>query len=268
MGSRVLLHPHCSLAFLYTERPGWWQWLFRRIIKLTNGVVALSSEWLQLRSIVPTCRVYYLPNAIDLAPYRLIAQERLAHVKCNGSLRILYLGYLGRAKGSFDLVEAARLALSDGENLSFDLVGDELTPGEGRLVREFVDNAQLNGNVRVHPPAQGAGKLAFFRNADAFVYPSYYEGMPMAVLEAMACGLPIVATSVGGLPDLVQDSVNGILVAPRRPEQLAAALHKLASDSPLRQAMQMKSYQFASEQYDMEKHVAQLVDIYRAALSY
>ncbi len=267
MGSRVLLHPHCSLALLYTERPGWWQWLFRRIINLTNGVVALSSEWLRLRSIVPTCPVYYLPNAIDLTPYCPIAQGRLARGQNNGSLRILYLGYLGRAKGTFDLIEAARLALAAGANLSFDLVGDELTPGEGRLVRECVDDARLNGTVRVHPPAHGAEKLAFFRDADVFIYPSYYEGMPMAVLEAMACGLPIVATNVGGLPDLVHDNINGILVPPRRPAQLAAALHQLASDGPARQAMQLKSFQFASEQYDMEKHVAQLVNIYRAALS-
>lgn len=84
----------------------------------------------------------------------------------------------------------------------------------------------------------------------------------MAVIEAMACGLPIVATNVGGLPDLVQDGVNGVLVEPGRPAQLVAALHRLAIDRELVQSMQLKSHQFASEQYDMEKHVAELLDIY------
>lgn len=267
LGKRVLLHPHCSLSVLYTGRSGWWQRLFRRVIKLTDGVVALSHEWIQLRSIVPTCRVYDLPNAIDLAPYCPIAQERLARVKSNGALKILYLGYLGRAKGSFDLIEAAKQAISEGMALSVDLVGDELTSGEGRLLRECVDDARLNGHVRVHLPALGAEKLAFFRGADVFVYPSYHEGMPIAVLEAMGCGLPVVATRVGGLPDLITDGVNGILVEPGRPDQLVAALHKLSIDNKLRCSMQQKSYQLVLEHYDIEQHVTQLVGIYRAVLS-
>jgi glycosyltransferase involved in cell wall biosynthesis len=191
----------------------------------------------------------------------------MAQVKSNGSLRILYLGYLGKAKGSFDLMEAAKKALSDGVAVSFDLVGDELTPGEGRLLRECVDAAKLNGNVKVHPPVSGLQKLAFFRGADVFIYPSYHEGMPMAVLEAMGCGLPIVATRVGGLPDLVVDGVNGVLVEPGRPDQLATALGRLSVDDELCHSMQQKSYQFAVEQHDMEQCVTRLVDIYKAVLS-
>ena len=63
--------------------------------------------------------------------------------------------------------------------------------------------------------------------ADIFVYPSYHEGMPMAVIEAMACRLPVVATNVGGLPDLIQDHVTGILVKPGCPDQVIEALRAL-----------------------------------------
>lgn len=266
-GGRVLLHPHCSLSALYVGRPGWWRWLIRRIIGWTDGIVALSSEWDQLRSIVPGCRIYHLPNAIDLTPYRGIAEERVSHVGESTPLAVLYLGYVGKAKGSFDLLEAAREVRSRGVDASFDLVGDELTSGEYEQLRKRVDESGLNGHVRLHAAAYGSDKIAFLRKADVFVYPSYHEGMPIAVLEAMACGLPVVATRVGGLPDLVTDGANGLLVEPGKPDQLATALQKIFLENGLRRPMQRKSREIAFERYDIEQRVAQLVDIYKAALS-
>lgn len=265
-GSRVLLHPHCSLSILYTDRPGWWRWLFRRAINLTDGVIALSSEWTQVSQIVPGSRVFFLQNAIDLAPYQSIAQERMAHPKQDGGVHILYLGYFGRAKGSFELLEAAQRISSEGVEAFFDLVGSEMVSGELDLLLQQIDAANLNRIVKIHPPVFDAEKLACFREADIFVYPSYYEGMPMAVIEAMASGLPIVATRVGGLPDLVKQGVNGILVEPGRSDQLADALRKVATDPQLSHSMQDKSAQIAREQYDIEQHVLKLVEIYAQSI--
>ncbi len=266
-GSRVLLHPHCSLSVLYSERSKWWRWFFKRVIHLSNNIVVLSNEWLQLRSIVPGCQVYYLPNAIDIKQYRNTAENRLAEVTRKEQCRILYLGYIGRAKGSFDLLEAASIVHSQRKDVVFDLVGGELTPGELARLREGIKQKGLESCVRLHLPAYDTEKLGFFQEADIFVYPSYYEGLPVAVLEAMACGLPIVATRVGGLPDLIQDDVNGILVEPGDPDQLASALCRLVIDHKLRLTMQRENYQLACTQYDIEQHTTQLISIYKTVLS-
>lgn len=267
LGSRVLLHPHCSFSVLYTERSKLWQWLFRQVIRLTDGIIALSKEWEQVNAVDSTCRIYSIPNAIDLNFYRDIARKRLEKTCEEGRLNILYLGYLGRAKGSFDVIDAAREIQSQGIDIIFNLVGDELSPGEQEHLQEQINTYKIHKLVRVFPPAFDSEKLTFFRNADVFIYPSYHEGMPIAVLEAMACGLPIVATRVGGLPDLINEGVNGILMDPGKPDQLAAALNKLFADKELRYSMQQRSYQLVSEQYDIEKRVSQLVEIYKSVSS-
>ena len=250
-----------------------------RLPRLCDGIVALSHEWEQLRAVVPTCRgrrpcrIYALPNAIDRAPYADIARDHMAGRPVaspndkGAPLRALYLGYLGKAKGSHDLVEAARELQAAGEPVSFDLVGDELAPGELEPLRQHIESAGVGDHVRLHQAVYGADKLACFRDADLLVYPSYHEGMPMAVLEAMACALPIVATRVGGLPDLVIDEFNGLLVEPGRPEQLAKAIRRLAASEDLRHTLGVHSYQLVLERFDMEQRVQQLVDIYGAVLA-
>ena len=266
VGSRVLLHPHCSLEALYTGRPGWWQWYFRQVIRMTDGVIALSEEWNQVSEIVPGTPVYSLVNAVDLDLYQPVAQAHLAQARASGPAHVLYLGYLGQAKGTFDLVEAARLVLANRQDVVFDLVGGDLTPGEKALVQQKVAASGLDGQVHVDPPAYDEAKLAHLREADIFVYPSYHEGMPMAVLEAMACALPVVATRAGGLPDLVHDGANGLLAEPGRPDQLAGALQKLLDDEPARQAMAAESYRMARDCYGIEQHVEKLVAAYQATV--
>lgn len=262
-GCQVLLHPHCSLLVLYTNRSKIWQWYFRQVIRQAHGVVALSQEWLQLSKIVPGCQVYYLPNSVDIKIYQPALENHLSETEKAAGKRILYLGYVGKAKGSFDLLDAAALIRARGIEMTFDLVGSELTSGELGLLQEKVRDLNLEGFVRLNAPAFDAQKLAFFQNADIFVYPSYHEGIPMAVLEAMASGLPVVASGVGGLPDIVKDGINGILVEPGQPDQLASALCCLADQHELRRSMQKMSFQFVTDKFSLEQHVAQLVSIYQ-----
>ena len=265
-GSRALLHTHCSLPALYTSRPGWWRWFLRWVVRLSSGVIALSSEWQELAQIVPGRPVYLLENAIDLAPYQAIAQERRGRQAQEHPLHVLYLGYIWKAKGSFDLVEAARQVSLENKQVVFELVGSELRPPELQQLAALIQESGLEGVVSLHPPVYSEDKLACFRRAGLFVYPSYSEGMPMAVIEAMASGLPVVASSAGGLPDLVQDGVTGLLVEPGKPEQLAAALGKLIHDPALRQSMGENGACLAAQRFDIEQHAARLVEIYDRSL--
>ncbi len=265
-GSKILIHPHCSLAALYTDRPERWQKYVRWVLKRTDGLIALSKEWKQIEQILPGLPVFLLPNAINQDDYRLIAQSRINKSPARSVKNVLYLGYLGKTKGTFDLVEAARLVLTRRSDVIFHLVGGELARGEREALQQKINALGLNGNVRLHEPVEYAEKLEYFRQADIFVYPSYYEGMPMAVIEAMASGLPVVASNVGGLPDLVMDNENGLLTPPGDPWSLSDSLNVLLDNVNLCHAMQQKSSKLAAEKYDIEKLVDELIRIYAVYL--
>jgi glycosyltransferase involved in cell wall biosynthesis len=142
----------------------------------------------------------------------------------------------------------------------------EQVKGDIEQLNSQIVSAGLEQFIRIYSSVVGAEKLELFRSADIFVYPSHHEGMPMAVIEAMACGLPIVATKVGGLPDLVSPDVNGLLVPAGKPDQLANAIRQLVVDPQMRHAMQVGSFRLVQEKFDVEKLVLRLLGIYQAIL--
>ncbi len=179
--------------------------------------MVLSREWEEIGKILPDKKIFILPNAIDLELYKHIAIDRFAKPKTTGKIIVFYLGYLGKPKGTYDLLHAARIITSQRQDVFFDLVGDELEVGDREQLQQEIKSAQMEEHVRVHPAVFDQRKLDYFRDADIFVYPSYHEGMPMAVIEAMASGLPVIATRTGGLPDLVTHGENGILTPAGQP---------------------------------------------------
>lgn len=148
--------------------------------------------------------------------------------------RILYVGLLTPRKGVLDLLEASRILSADGVPHDVWLLGG--TPDEGPAAA-----------VPVHAAAEGRAALLGTRPpdempqayaaADVFCLPSWWEAMPLSVLEAMAAGLPVVATDVGDVSRAVEDGKTGYVVPPKSPERLAGALESLLTDLDLRQRM-------------------------------
>jgi glycosyltransferase involved in cell wall biosynthesis len=256
--TRVVLAPHCSYARLLRGNR-LWRAYSRFVLRRCNGLIALSKEWLALQQWLPDCLVEYLPNAIDLKPYRSLPRPRADDD--GGGVRILFLGHIGRDKGSFDLVEAARQlkgTLHPGP-WQIEIRGETLLAGELEEVQQAITELVLQDQIQIRPPVFGADKVACLARADLFVLPSHHEGMPISVIEAMAAGLPVVATNVGGIPDLVTDGENGLLVQPGQPADLAETLAGLMGDPGRRTVMGLAGRQRASERHDLDARVPALV---------
>jgi len=148
--------------------------------------------------------------------------------------RILYVGLLTPRKGVLDLLAASRLLRERGAPHEMWLLGG--TPDEGPAAEAEV-RAGLDGRERLLGTRAPEQMPAEFAAADVFCLPSWWEAMPLSVLEAMAAGLPVVATDVGDVSRAVADGVTGHVVPVRDPEKLADALEPLLTDPKLRRRM-------------------------------
>ncbi|QLL06565.1 FkbM family methyltransferase [Mycobacterium vicinigordonae] len=165
-----------------------------------------------------------LNNAVPI-PSQAIVQSDVDR------LHAVSLGRLGVRKGSYDLIDAVgKLDPSLRGRLSLTLAGD----GDVEEVRAAVQAAGLSETIHVAGWLDPAARDLLLCSAHIFVLPSYDEGLPMALLEAMAYGLAPVATPVGSIGDAITDRVNGLLVEPGRPGEIAAALTELLKDDTLR----------------------------------
>jgi glycosyltransferase involved in cell wall biosynthesis len=259
-GSKVILAPHCSISVFVPKNRLLFRWM-KYVLSLCDGMVVLSSEWQAIRQIAPGSHVVLLKNSINLHPYLQIERSLGSP---DSEVEIFYLGHIGDEKGIMDLIRAAGLVDKEGiRGFRIAIYGEESHPGELQVARELAQGLGLDGQVTFSEPVFDAQKLAVFRDADIYVLPSHHEGLPISIIEAMAAGLPVIGTRVGGIPDLVTTGENGILVEPKNPAGLANALAALIADAHLRYSYGLQGRQKALENHDVENYVDKLVAFYR-----
>lgn len=205
----------------------------------------------------------YVTTHVGIRPERVhtvyngVARELLAEeprpVPAGEHLGALWLGLMEPVKRVGDLVAAAAPL----PQVRLTLVGDG--PERGRIAAAV---ASAGSAARVSFAGFQADPTPYLRAAEVFVLCSAAEACPMALLQAMACGTPVVATRVGGIPEIVRHGVDGFLVDPGQPDQLGAALGWLAADVPLRRAMSLSARSRAVERFGIERTVVDLLDVY------
>ena len=172
---------------------------------------------------------------------------------------VLFVGRITEAKGVFDLLEAWARVVARCPNAELWVVGPDHT--NGRFSRE-VRSGRYGCSIRVNPPVPLPDVAELMRKAQVFCLPSHGEGTPNSVMEALASGLPVVATTVGGIPDIVESNRTGILVEQGDVQGLAEALVSLLQDSDCRLRMGEAAHEFARMHLDARKTVLRLVGLY------
>jgi glycosyltransferase involved in cell wall biosynthesis len=152
----------------------------------------------------------------------------------SGPVTLFFIGNVGRQKGIHDLIECAAELKRAGMEFKLVLAGPFDSPVEGEGMKHRVRSLGLGHFIEFTGPVFGTQKAALFQAADIFVLPSYGEGVPLSMLEAMSYRLPVVATAVGGIPEILRDQETGLLVKPGDVSGLAAAIRKLLLSRELR----------------------------------
>lgn len=228
-GIGVVFSPRSGLILRDLERGSFWRWWVRWVLRQSDRVLCQSGSWRTVYARVsglPEERFVVIRNWIESRPYR-----NLPEPPAPPPVRVLYIGWFAGYKGVYDLVEMVNQRRNDLADVRFVMCGQgaEFEDVRRRIhVLRLADRFELPGWVR------GEEKLRQLQQAHIFVLPSHYEGFPNALLEAMAAGKPVVATSVGGVPEVIADPGLGRLVPPGDLTALGNAIVELARDGVLR----------------------------------
>ena len=219
-------------------------WSLRRV----HRVICLSREQERfLAQHLDSQRYTLIPNMVEVQRFKPSVPQKPP--------AFLYVGRLLRTKGVFDLVEAFS-RLERGPVLW--IAGDG--PARPELQR-MINQKSLGHRARLLGFVIGQDKIQLFSKAWALILPSYHEGFPYTVLEAMASALPVVATRVGAIPEMIQHGTEGLLLPPGRPDLLARAMQSLL-DPDLRNRMAKASLD-AVQRYSVDKVFRQYSRVYR-----
>jgi len=241
-----------------------------RLLRGASRVIALSRvEAKQYKHMgVPEEKIAIIPNGIDLSEY--------ANLPPKGSFKkfnvpedrkiILYLGRIHKIKG-IDFLIKAYAYLKNKMNFK-DAVLVIAGPDDGYLseIKYLAQASGVSNSILFVGPLYGEDKLAAYVDSEVYVLPSRYETFPMTILEAYACGKPIVASRVGGLKDLVIDRETGLLFEPGNVAQLAKSIFNLLNSNDVAKEMGLKGKNFVRENFTIEKVMKRLEKVYEEAV--
>lgn len=181
-----------------------------------------------------------------------------------GSSLVVHVGNIRPGKGHDTLIDAVKVFSDGNQDVRWLSIGGEKYEGDLDRVRTRAEEERVSGRLRFTGRRPDA--LSFVGAADVFVNPADVEGLPVAVLEAMALARPVVATAVGGVPSVVKDGETGILVQPGDPEALAAGVRALLSDRELATRLGKEGQALVEREFGLESMVRSVEDIYQAVL--
>lgn len=203
-----------------------------------------------------------IPNWTALDEHLEIGRQRSADGG-NTIPRVLFLGWLEEPKGVFDLLQSALELAQAGTRFCLTFGGDGAALPRAR---DFVAGNNLQDHVAFAGWVGGDRKSTLLRQSDIFVLPSWSEGLPNAMIEAMSAGLACVVTGVGVIPDFVVDDHDALVVPPHDVSALTAALARLIADSKLRTSIAGNGHALAASQFSLEAGSQRLAEAVALAM--
>jgi glycosyltransferase involved in cell wall biosynthesis len=226
-GVPAILHLHgADFEEFHRDGSALRKWVMRWLFDRVAAIIVLSASWQQWARRISR-------NPLIVPIYNPVVMPPASDASLREPSSILFLGQLGRRKGCYDLLEATALLVAKHPRIKVRMAGD----GEVEKVKTAVERLGLREHVEVLEWVSGPRKSALLDSASVYALPSYCEALPMSVLEAMAAGLPVICTPVGGIPEAVTHGLEGVVVAPGNIAALADALDMFLENPEIRQRM-------------------------------
>ncbi|MCK5505647.1 MAG: glycosyltransferase family 4 protein [Thermodesulfovibrionia bacterium] len=265
-GRRTLISSRSSITEQqYNEKPGWLVRYRRRLYSAAIDKVIAVSEfkgwYLKEKDEIPQNKIDVILNGIDTNKYKPIDDREKQLIRQslginNDVILVSYTGQLADYKGINDLLSAIEILRETGITIFY------LFVGSGPLKDKVISAGE---NVMVLGKRNDVNKIV--AASDIFVAPStWHEAFGFTIAEASACGVPVVATNVGGIPEIVKQGVSGFIVPVRSPQEISNKIQSLASNKELRINMGNEGRRHAIENFTVERMAIETYQLYRKML--
>jgi glycogen synthase len=240
-------------------------WIEQTAVEAADRVIAVSGQMrddVRRHFAVGLDRVRVVHNGIDPDRFRRTEDRRALARHGVRPPYVLFVGRISDQKGIFDLLDAAQL-LPPAVQLVLCAASPDTDEIEGRLRRAIEGRPQVCWIARMVPVEE---LVQLYSHAELFVCPSVYEPFGLINLEAMACETPVVASAVGGIVEVVEDGVTGLLVPPAQPARLGAAIRRLLDDPATRRTMGRAGRRRVEERFSWARVAEQTETVYAEAI--
>ena len=254
-GVRVILHIHpASFLDFYNDGNRIVRKLVRLAFRLSDRIVFLSENIRQgFSGLISDGRSFVLGNPVDIGEFTGWRQEWQKKPR-----QILYLGWIIQEKGVYDIVDALPKVLGEFPDAKVLFAGNK----EVEKLSNYIGNRKLSSSAIVLGWIEGMERIELLRTSRALILPSYTEGVPNVLLEAMASRLPIITSAVGGIPGLLEHDHTGIFIEPGNTEQIAEAIKLLIADEAKCDSLSDAAYKEVVSKYSLEVIGRQLERLY------
>ena len=188
----------------------------------SDVIIALSEKWkIKFESIFRHKNIIVINNGIDIEQYK----DAICFLD-EARNKFLFLGRIGIRKGAYDIVSAVENLSKIYPEILVYMAGD----GEINQIKSLIKEKKLDNNIEVIGWINFKNKIELLKKVSTVLLPSYNEGLPMSILEGMASGKAIISTDVGGIPELVENNINGLVISPGDISALSKAISKMIED--------------------------------------
>lgn len=234
----VIIAPRSGIIIEDISKKGLLSRFIPFVFNKVDFVICQSKYWkMYFEKIVGSSNLQnfvVVENCIDFSKYKGITNE----IESNNTVEILFLAWVDKNKGIFELIEACRLLNEEKINFKLTIAGNGISFEE---VRRKIEDYNLRENINLFGWALGIDKIMLLQKSNIFVLPSYYEGYPNSLLEAMASSKACIATNVGSITDIINDGVNGFIINPKNHIELYEKLKELILDRKKIESFSLKA---------------------------
>lgn len=241
---RIILHIHPSHFYDYfCKLDGLTRCYVSFLLRKIFCFVVLTDDMkIKMEGLFPGKIVYVLNNPVDIQKMTLSG----SYIRKDNSL--VYLGWFIKGKGVFDLVDAIEIIALTNKNIHLDFYGTK----QIETLRTYIQKKNLTRHITVHGWINDTRKVKVLLECTCLVLPSYSEGIPNVILEAMATKTPIISTLVGGIKEVLSDRQNAIIVKAQDSQDLSNKIIQLLADPELRNTISQNAFYDVSSKYDVK----------------